>query len=90
MEDVKEEMKMNKLSRTIVERKGAVSQVTLASDVDHEEPQITIDETDPDKKVRYKESDVRVMRNKKRVGSFERDNLGVRNRRLILYQEICV
>ncbi|XP_051163709.1 outer dense fiber protein 2 isoform X2 [Leptopilina boulardi] len=50
MEDVKEEMKMNKLSRTIVERKGAVSQVTLASDVDQEEPQITIDETDPDKK----------------------------------------
>lgn len=81
------------LPRRIVETKGAVSQVTLASEEDHEdqsEAQITIDETDPDKKVRYKESEIRVMRNKKRVGSFERDNLGVRNRRLILYQEICV
>ncbi|XP_043468913.1 janus kinase and microtubule-interacting protein 2-like isoform X2 [Leptopilina heterotoma] len=44
---------MKQVPRTIVETKGAVSQVTLASDEDHEdqsEAQITIDETDPDKK----------------------------------------
>ena len=95
--------KKSSVVKTVVETVGPVSQISLVPENEELEEQaealITIDETEPEKKVRHrwnrrKEREGWVMRtwntNKKRVGSFGRDNLGVRNRRLILYQEICV
>ncbi|XP_033221316.1 janus kinase and microtubule-interacting protein 2-like isoform X2 [Belonocnema kinseyi] len=99
-----EEMDKNSsVLRTVVETDGPVSQISLVPEdeeryEDQAEALITIDESESEKKVRHrwnsKEQEGWAMRtwntNKKRVGSFGRNNLGLRNRRLILYKEICV
>ena len=103
--EAKEDEEMEDLAwapKTVVKTEGVVSQISLVPEERRDEEAealITVDETESEKKVRHrwnrrKEREGWVMRawntSENRVDSFERENFGVRSRRLILYQEICV